>query len=164
MRSFSFRALFGLGGPRLQKHPVSAWNQIGSALRMRRKNCAPLSVIDDPPAPELSPPRRPKCHRVELSVSHLVEVNAATRCLMEQLGCDDWFVACRSEHLVVVRLLRGGVSHYAVSFRCTPSVEKAIYHGSRAWGISVIPLCAEDELRGDQVSRAKSALAGIGVA
>ena len=37
-------------------------------------------------------------------------------------------------------LTKGAEDRYAVSFQCTPPVEKGIYHGSRAWSLSIIPL------------------------
>jgi len=79
-------------------------------------------------------------NKVEVLLAHEVEVSKATRFLLHQLDCDDWYVACHHESLFVYHLTKGAADRYAVSFQCTPPVEKGIYHGSRAWSLSIIPL------------------------
>jgi hypothetical protein len=59
-------------------------------------------------------------------------VNKATTLLLHQLDCDHWYVACHHENLFVYHLTKGAEDRDAVSFQCTPPVEKGIYHGSRA--------------------------------
>jgi hypothetical protein len=97
-------------------------------------------------------------HRIELLPGHLVDVQQASHCLLQELRCDDWFVASRNEHQYVIRLLRRGLPHYAVSFQCTPCVDKAIYHGSRAWSVTIIPLQGEDDLLPETLKHVKTAL------
>ena len=48
---------------------------------------------------------------------------------------------------------------YAVSFQCTPPVEKGIYHGSRAWSLSIIPLHGVEAL---PEAKEKEIEAGLG--
>jgi len=103
----------------------------------------------------------PHHHRVELLPGHLVDVPQASHRLLQELRCDDWFVASRNDHQCVVRLTRSGVPHYAVSFQCTPAVDKAIYHGSRAWSVSIIPLENEHDLDTETLQRVKAGLAGL---
>jgi hypothetical protein len=100
-------------------------------------------------------------HRIELLPGHLVDVPEASHWLLQELKCDDWYVACRNDHQCVVRLTRGGIPHFAVSFQCTPAVDKAIYHGSRAWSVSIIPLQNEADLDGETLHRVKAGLAGL---
>jgi hypothetical protein len=79
-------------------------------------------------------------HRIEVPLVHQVEVGKATQVLLHHLDCDGWYVACHREHQYVYHLTRHGADKYAVCFQCTPPVEKGIYHGSKAWALSVIPL------------------------
>lgn len=101
------------------------------------------------------------CHRVELPLHHLVEVAHATELLLHDLECDNWYVACRHEHQLVIRLTRESVAKYAVCFECRPEVEKAVYHSSQAWAISVIPLEQQDNLTGEQVTALGARLAAM---
>ena len=103
----------------------------------------------------------PHHHRIEMLPGHLVDVPETSHWLLQELKCDDWFVACRNNHQCVVRLTRGGIPHYAVSFQCTPAVDKAIYHGSRAWSVSIIPLDNEADLDAETLHRVKAGLAGL---
>ncbi len=79
-------------------------------------------------------------HKVDVLLAHEVDVSNATKFLLPQLDCDHWYVACHHEALFVYHLRKGGEDRYAVSFQCTAPVEKGIYHGSRAWSLSIIPL------------------------
>ena len=100
-------------------------------------------------------------HKVEVELAHRVDVSGATKFLLHQLGCDDWYVACQHEHLFVFRLTLRGVDRYAVCYQCTSPVEKGIYHGSKAWSMSIIPLRAEDSLPEDKVKEIKARLAEL---
>jgi hypothetical protein len=100
-------------------------------------------------------------NRVDVPLVHHVDVSAAAQYLVHQLGCDSWHVACSHEHQLIVQLTKGGVPRYTICYECTPAVEKAIYHGSRAWAMSVIPLRAEDRLSGHAVAEIEAGLAGL---
>ena len=54
------------------------------------------------------------------------------------------------------RLAKGGVDRYAVSFQCTPPVEKAIYHGSKTWALWIIPLHGVGDLPEAKVKEIKT--------
>ena len=97
-------------------------------------------------------------HKVEVPLDHQVDVNQAAQYLLRQLGCDHWYVACHQEHLFVFRLAKEALEKYAVSFRCTPPVEKGIYHGSKAWSISIIPLRVQDDLPDNRVKEISEGL------
>ncbi|MBI4660233.1 MAG: hypothetical protein HY735_15450 [Verrucomicrobia bacterium] len=101
------------------------------------------------------------CHRVDVRLVHQVDVSEATQYLVHQLNCDSWHVACRQEHRLIVQLTCGSSARYAVCYECTPPVEKAIYHGSRAWELSIIPLHDEDNLREGKVKNITAGLAGL---
>lgn len=79
-------------------------------------------------------------HRVDVVLAHEVDVSKATKFLLHQMGCDNWYVACHQETQFVYHLTRGTEDRYAVSFQCTAPVAGGIYHGSRAWSLSIIPL------------------------
>ena len=100
-------------------------------------------------------------HKVDVPLAHHVEVSAATKCLLLQLGCDDWYVARHHDHLFVFHLTRSGADKYAVTYQCTAPVEKGIYHGSKAWSVSIIPLQPEDALPDDAVKAIKAQLAAL---
>lgn len=100
-------------------------------------------------------------HKVEVPLAHELDMSEATAFLLHQLDCDNWYVACHQEHLFVCRLARGGVDRYAVSFQCTPPVEKAIYHGSKTWAFSIIPLHGVEDLPEAKVKEIKTGLAGL---
>ena len=78
-------------------------------------------------------------HKVDVLLAHELDVGKATNFLLHQLDCDHWYVACHHEALFVYHLTKGAEDRYAVSFQCTPPVEHGIYHGSRAWSLSIIP-------------------------
>ena len=100
-------------------------------------------------------------HKVDVLLAHSVDVSEATKYLLRQLGCDDWYVACHHEHLFVCRLTQGAVDRYAVSYQCTPPAEKGIYHGSKARSLSIIPLPGADTVPGDTVKEIKARLAEL---
>ena len=100
-------------------------------------------------------------HKVDVSLAHSVDVSEATKCLLQQLGCDDWYVARHHDHLFVFHFARGGVDKYAVTYQCTSPVEKGIYHGSKAWSVSLIPLRPEDALPEDAIKSIKAQLAEL---
>lgn len=90
------------------------------------------------------------CSRVEVHLEHHVEVLQATERLLVPLECDSWYVACRHDHQMVVRLTKGAVVRYVLCFQCSPDVEKAVYHGSRAWALSITPIHPGDNLTTEQ--------------
>lgn len=91
-------------------------------------------------------------------MTHHLDVSRVTQHLVHQLDCDGWHVACRHDHQMVVQLTRGGVAAYGVSYECSPAVEKAIYHGSRAWALTIIPLHGQDNLPAHKVTEIKAGL------
>ncbi len=100
-------------------------------------------------------------HRVDVPLAHQVEVSRAVQFLLQHLGCDHWYVACHHEHLFVYHLTKAGVDQYAACFQCTPPVEKGIYHGSRAWALSLIPLLAVPSVSESELSQIKTGLAAL---
>ena len=96
--------------------------------------------------------------RVILSLRHHLDVNLATRYLLHQLDCDGWHVACRHDHQLVAQLTRGGIARYCVAYDCSPAVEKAVCHGSRAWTMAITPLHGEDNLPAPKVAEIKAGL------
>ena len=85
-------------------------------------------------------------HKIDVPLAHHVEVGAAVKYLLEALDCDDWYVAWHQEHLFVYHLTKGGMDKYAARFEGTAPVEKGIYHGSKAWALSLVPLGHELDL------------------
>jgi hypothetical protein len=83
---------------------------------------------------------------VEIRPSHRIEVGEVAKYLLAALHCDEWYVACRHDHLLVIQLSQQGRHRYAVRFGCTSPVDKAIYHGSKAWSLSILALHEEDHL------------------
>ena len=124
---------------------------------IRRNRLATICTRSGPDTAALDQLEVP-IERVTLSLSHHLDVSRATQHLANQLDCDGWHVGCRHDHQVVVQLTRGGVARYGVSFECSPPVEKAIYHGSRAWALTIIPLHGEDNLPAHQVTATKAGL------
>ena len=114
-------------------------------------------------APELPQPDRQEIpiQRVAISLPHHLDVALATRCLLPHLNCDDWHVTCRHEHQMVVQLTRGSGVKFGISFDCSPPVEKAVYHGSRAWALTVIPLHGQDNLTAVTIAAIKAALGQV---
>jgi hypothetical protein len=100
-------------------------------------------------------------HRVDIRLVHQVDVNRASEYLVHQLGCDGWYVACQHEHRLVIQMTRGACVRYAACYECTPPVEKALYHGSRAWEMSIVPLHREDDLREEKVKTISEGLAEL---
>ena len=93
-----------------------------------------------------------------LPLRHHLDVTLATEYLLHQLDCDAWHVACRHDHQLVVQLTRAGMARYCVTYDCSPAVEKAIYHGSRAWAMAITPLHGEDNLAAQKVAEIKAGL------
>lgn len=98
---------------------------------------------------------------VEIRPCHRIDVGEAAKYLLAALECDDWFVACRHDHLLVIQLSRHGCHKYAVRFECTSPVDKAIYHGSKAWSLSILPLHEQDELPAAKTDEIKAGLANL---
>lgn len=96
-----------------------------------------------------------------MSLPHHLDVNLATQFLQHSLDCDGWHVACRHDHQLVVQLTRGGIAVYGISYECSSAVEKAVYHGSRAWALIIIPLHGKDNLPPQKVSALKAGLADL---
>ena len=69
-------------------------------------------------------------HPTQISLFRRVDVSRAAQYLAHLLHCEQWYVACRGDHQLVVHLSHGGFDRYAISFDCTSPVDKAIYHGS----------------------------------
>ena len=97
-------------------------------------------------------------HKIDVRLSHRVDVGGAAKYLLGELNCDDGYVASQHEHLFVVQLSKGGNHKYAVRFECTSPVEKAIYHGGKAWSLSFIPLEDENQLPPGKIAAIKSGL------
>jgi hypothetical protein len=97
---------------------------------------------------------------VEIRPCHRIEVSEAAKYLLAALACDEWFVACHHDHLLVIQLSQHGRHKYAVRFECTAPVDKAIYHGSKAWSISILPLGAQD-LPSFKLEEIKAGLANL---
>ena len=100
-------------------------------------------------------------HRVDVPLVHHVEVTKAVQFLLHHLGCDHWYVACQREHLFVYHLTRAGVDRYAACFQCNPPVEKGIYHGSKAWALSLIPLSPGESLGQNESRQISTGLASL---
>ena len=100
-------------------------------------------------------------HKIEISLPHHVDVSEAAKYLLHQLDCDDWYVAAQREHLLVVHLSKESVHKYAVCFECTAPVEKAVYHGSKAWSLSILPLKDAEQLTHDKISAIKAGLGKV---
>lgn len=100
-------------------------------------------------------------HKVDLPLAHELDVSETTQFLLRELACDTWHVVCHHDHLFVYRLGQGGVDRYAVSFQCTPPVEKAIYRGSKTWAFSIIPLHGVEPVPEAKLKEIKAGLAGL---
>lgn len=98
---------------------------------------------------------------VEIRPWHRIEVGQAAKYLLAALDCEEWFVACQHEHLLIIQLSRDGRNKYAVRFECTSPVEKAIYHGSKAWAISILPLHEQPELPASKLQEIKAGLVNL---
>lgn len=102
-----------------------------------------------------------QAHKVDVELVQHVDVNAAVNYLLQQLGCDNWYVACHHEHLFVIRLTTGPANRFAVLFEGTSPVEKGIYDGSKAWSLSICPLHNEAGLTGEMVKHLQAGLAAL---
>jgi hypothetical protein len=100
-------------------------------------------------------------HKVDFPLAHHVDVGEAISYLVHQLECDNWYVACHHEHLFVFRLTLGSADKYAVKLECTAPVEKGVYHGSKAWFLSISPLHNSANLTEDEVKRLEAGLAAL---
>ena len=100
-------------------------------------------------------------HKMDVHLAHHVDVSAALKLLVDQLGCDNWYVACHHEHLFVFRLTSGSTDKFAVRFECTAPVEKGVYHDSKAWSLSISPLHDQSELSETQLKQMQTGLAGL---
>lgn len=96
-----------------------------------------------------------------MSLRHHLDVNLATEFLLHRLSCDGWHAASRHDHQLIVQLTRGGEVRYCVAYDCSPAVEKAVCHGSRAWALTVTPLHGEDNLSARQVAELKAGLSEL---
>ena len=101
-------------------------------------------------------------HKVDVRLSHHVDVSQAIDYLKGELGCDSWYVACHHEHLFVFRLTRDSADRFAVRVECTAPVEKGIYYGSKAWSLSLSPLHHESSLTEEKIQQIQAGLAGLG--
>jgi len=139
----------------LRTHPLAAPEDRWPSNRRSRRGAT--CVLPEPAAPrpqmDISPPRR-----VPLPLRQHLDVNLATAYLQHQLDCDDWHVASRHDHQLVVQLTRGGAAKYCVAYECSPEVEKAVCHGSRAWAMALTPLHGEDNLSAPSVMAIKAGL------
>jgi len=60
------------------------------------------------------------------------------------------------------RLAGNGVGvRLSNGYECTPAVEKGIYHGSRAWAMTIIPLHSEADLPATKVAEIQAGLSGL---
>jgi len=133
---------------------VSRW----SFARQDRPRSSCLRATSDTP-PGDSPVHA--IQHVTLSLRHHIDVGLVTQHLMHALGCDEWHVVCRHDHQMVVRLTRAGVPEYHVSYECSPAVEKAVCHGSRAWALTLTPTHRADNLSPAKLAEIKAGLAGL---
>jgi hypothetical protein len=97
-------------------------------------------------------------HKVDVPLAHRVDVNEATQYLVHKLNCDSWYVACHHDHLFVFHLMKGTTKKYALRFECTSPVEKGIYHSSKAWSLSIIPLDGQENLSENLVNEIRDGL------
>jgi len=100
-------------------------------------------------------------HKIAVPLAHKLDVSKAAQLLLLQLDCDSWHVACHHDHQLVCRLAKGAVDRYVVDFQCTPAVDKAIYHGSKTWALSIIPLSGAQGLPETKVEEIKAGLARL---
>lgn len=133
---------------------VSRWSFV------RRKQCRNSCSDFAGAAPPAAQPAHPIQH-LSLSLRHHLDVGLVTQHLMHKLGCDEWHVMCRHDHQMVIRLTQGGLAKYHVVYECSPPVEKAVCHGSRAWALTLTPTHGEDSLPAAKVAELKAGLAGL---
>jgi hypothetical protein len=96
--------------------------------------------------------------KLELPLIHRVEVSEAAHYLLHELACDNWYVACRREHLLVLHFDQRHQPKYAVTFDCTPPVEKGIYHGTKACSVRIIPLHGQAPLPEERLHQIQAGL------
>ena len=101
-------------------------------------------------------------HKTAVRLAHHIDVSAALKFLVHQLGCDNWYVACHHEHVFVFRLTHDSIDKFAVRFECTEPVEKGIYHDSKAWSLSISSLPNQGELTEREVGQIETGLAELG--
>jgi hypothetical protein len=100
-------------------------------------------------------------HKLDIQLTRHIDVSEALHYLIKQLGCDNWYAACHHEHLFVFRLTKGTVDKFAVRVECTAPVEKGVYHGSKAWSLSISPLHDQVDLEAGQARALQQGLAEI---
>lgn len=128
---------------------------------LRRRN--PLTRGGTPAAP------RPRCagqpeapiERVTISLAHHLDVARATQFLLRALDCDDWYATCRHDHQMIVLLTRRGEAQFGISYECSPGIQKAVFHDSRAWALTLIPMSSRNNLPPTKVKVIKSGLAEL---
>lgn len=97
-------------------------------------------------------------NKVEFRLSHHADVAELANHLLPLLECDDWYVACQHEHLLVLQFSKAGSHRYAVRIECTAPVEKGIFHGSKACSFSLLPLGGGGALSPEVVAGIKTSL------
>lgn len=100
-------------------------------------------------------------HTVDIRPSHRIEVGEVAKYLLSLLDCDEWHVACQHDHLQIIHLSRHGRQKYAVRFECTAPMEKGIYHGSKAWSLSLVPLSPDDQLSSGTLAEIRAGLLAL---
>ncbi len=100
-------------------------------------------------------------HKHCVPLIHRVGVTEALQFLLHRLRCDNWYVAAQREHLFVFHLTEANRKRYAVCFECTTPVDKAVYHGSRASSLSILPLDDEPELSAAALSEIRGGLSEL---
>ena len=97
-------------------------------------------------------------HAAPFHLAHRVDTSKIAQFLVHLLDCDYWYVVCHSEHQLVLHLSREHTDRYAVSFDCTPPVDKAVYHGSMSSQFSIIALRDQSELPDAKLEEIRTAL------
>lgn len=121
----------------------------------------------DTGSPRVTPTATPvqdsvhRSHRVEVPLLHHIDVSRATEYLLHHLGCSAWHVACHHDHQWIVQLTEKDHAKYTICYECSPAVEKGIYHGSRAWAMTITPLHAEADLSETKVAEIRAGLADL---
>ena len=100
-------------------------------------------------------------HKIDVPLVHQVDVSEAANYLLHKLACDSWYVACHHDHLFVLHYTKSHVDRCAVRFECTSPVDKGIYHGGRAWSLSIIPLPGQPDLSEDAVEEIRAGLSAL---
>lgn len=102
-----------------------------------------------------------RVHKIDVRLQHRVQLSEAVKCLASALDCDDWYVACHHDHLLVVELSQYRLRKYAIRFECTSPVEKAIYHDSKVASLAITPLGEAGDLTVAKVAELKACLATL---